>query len=137
MIISHSHKFIFCHAPKTGGTTIEHLLKKYNNSQKVNGHASMKFASNILGHDIFVNYFKFGCVRNPWSLEVSRYFYIRNTPNHPRHSWAKNDFKTFINTFAEKMKNMNFNESPTSIKPSSLKKERLLKLCFFVSLNLL
>ena len=41
---------------------------------------------------------------------MSRYFYIRNTPNHPRHSWAKNDFKTFINTFAEKMKNMNFNQ---------------------------
>ena len=106
MLISEKHKFVFCHLPKTGGSTIRKLLNKHGyipkNNHGTSTHSNLKFALDYLGSDKFINYFKFGSILNPWALEVSRYFYIRKSHKHQRHSWADElDFNSFVNKFAE------------------------------------
>lgn len=70
-MISHEHKFIFVHIPRTGGTSIEqqfgHNLK---NGRK---HWNLQNCKNYLDYQTFNNYFKFSFVRNPWSRMVSLY----------------------------------------------------------------
>ena len=102
MMISDSHKFIFCHLPKTGGSSITILLSPYANchvNKNNRIHSSMDEIYRIVGRDKFTQYFKFCSVRNPWSLTVSRYFFLKNQPNHPQHKLARSSFGSFINNF--------------------------------------
>ena len=58
MIISHEHKFIFFHIPKTGGSSLTKYLCKYGKKLK---HPGPHFTYSNLNRD----FFRFGFVRNP------------------------------------------------------------------------
>ncbi len=111
MILSHSKRFIFIHGPKVAGKSIKAALEPYNSrpyrlapylalpkylgkkpkifSGCFRGHSSALKLAQQLPESIFNEYFKFGFVRNPWDREVSRYFYILKTTDHPKHQKIK------------------------------------------------
>lgn len=92
-MISHTHRCIFVHIPKTGGTSIEDVLwpgtrsesdlwmgfvSRFHNKYQTGGLQHL-LASQIrteVGDDIFSSYFKFVVVRNPWDRLVSQYSYL-------------------------------------------------------------
>lgn len=83
-MISHSHKFIFIHIPKTGGTTVESLLKDYGVLLQGRGnfhsiyfkHIPTEKLETMMG-DEYQRYFKFSFVRNPWDWLISIYEFCR------------------------------------------------------------
>ncbi|WCN11904.1 sulfotransferase family 2 domain-containing protein [Marinomonas mediterranea] len=74
MYISRQHNFIFCHVPRTGGTSLfEHIRQHVKDTERVFlQHLSMKEGKVILGEE-FDTFFKFALVRNPWERFVSWY----------------------------------------------------------------
>tara|TARA_A100001037_G_scaffold106674_1_gene96929 strand:+ start:4022 stop:4624 length:603 start_codon:yes stop_codon:yes gene_type:complete len=81
MIVSHSNKFIFVKIPKTAGESLVSLLQPYAdmnmwNSDRGN-HEKIQEVKKELPPQDFEDYYKFAVVRNPWSLRVSRYFYLK------------------------------------------------------------
>jgi hypothetical protein len=110
MLISYSHKFLFVHVWKAAGTSIRESLRPFGHdpsktpanrflracrlgwtwpaskSKVFDSHISARELRDRLPRGVFRKFFKFGFVRNPWELLVSRYHYILQTPTHPRHS---------------------------------------------------
>ena len=91
MIISHEHKFIFIHIPKTGGASMtQTVAKNYPDSLIWSNNPAFGDPPPFLKtHEKTVNvkkyllrdnlnwgeYFKFCTVRNPWARAVSYYFF--------------------------------------------------------------
>jgi hypothetical protein len=102
-MVSHKHKCIFVHIPKTAGTSIENIL-----SDRPNGEISLPRISSVTNyreftgwdnvnmywlqhatmqqiHDDYIGdfrgYFKFAIVRNPWERTISDYIWIQKTMN--------------------------------------------------------
>ena len=79
-MISHKHRCIFVHIPKTGGTSIEKIFPDSRRSVMHHKHRTLQELEDLnkLGKD----YFKFSFVRNPWDLTVSMYhmMWVRQTP---------------------------------------------------------
>lgn len=84
MIISHELKFIFISNGKTGTTSIEAVLNKYqdcyNYDIEIPGlflkkHIPPRVLKPLLGSKVWDQYFKFCFVRNPWDWFVSQYFH--------------------------------------------------------------
>jgi hypothetical protein len=73
-MISHKHKLIFVHLPRTGGTAIESVIcgKSWGKIDKKTKHVDWKVAKKIYKKE-WDGYLKFGVVRNPWDLMVSLY----------------------------------------------------------------
>jgi Sulfotransferase family len=100
-MISHHHKFIMVHVPKTAGTSIEKIfgVQYYNDDEKPKpigfefeqekSNQKLTFShpkhfrfmdyEKFLSDQIMLRYFKFSFVRNPWDLMVSKYEYGRST----------------------------------------------------------
>ena len=105
MIISHRHKFIFIHIPKTGGTSITKALMPFLGIKDLTGkdshedplyhHRTAQEIKKIVGEKIWNSYFKFAVVRNPWDLMVSEFHYFKNTPY----------LKNIVPKYDEKIKN--------------------------------
>ena len=73
-MISHKHKYIFIHIPKTGGTSVEMSLKRHNLvdedfSQGVHVH------HDSVDKKIANSYYTFAIKRNPWERFVSIWSY--------------------------------------------------------------
>jgi len=71
MLISHSNKLIFVHIQKTGGSTVEKVLKT-----QISDIQSLGCKHNFVINEIdtvnkYSHYFKFAFVRNPWDRLVS------------------------------------------------------------------
>jgi hypothetical protein len=93
-MISRRHRCIFVHIPRTGGTSIEHMLwpeprseadlwwgyiSRYRNRHQT-GALQHLFARHIrqeVGQQTFSAYFKFAMVRNPWEKALSQYLYLQ------------------------------------------------------------
>jgi len=71
-MISHQHKFLFIHVPRTGGSSIEYQFD-YKEGQEKNKHWNLNSWKNHLNSEDFESYFKFTFVRNPWDILISKY----------------------------------------------------------------
>ncbi len=88
-MVSHRHKFIFFHIPKTGGTSIEtvitdascELLKNTHHPAVTSplNHLTLQqmLDCGFVTRDIMTSYFKFCIVRNPWGRAVSQVAYLK------------------------------------------------------------
>src|SRR5688500_16256392 len=79
MLISEKKKFIFVHVQKTGGVTLQQVLREHAPDTRLwhgrHGHASTGVAD--IGRARWERYFSFAFVRNPWDRLVSHYAMIR------------------------------------------------------------
>ena len=101
MIVSHKHKFIFIHIPKTGGTTIASAMP---GNIQFKYHAKARHIKDDF--TMYNDYFSFAFVRNPWDRLYSIYtfnqrfvkrhvhtpIYETNGLNH----YFECDFKTWL-----------------------------------------
>jgi len=125
MPISHNHKCLFIHIPKTGGISWRNMLgikedSILNETNKMVVHGCTGLSRDhprvfekmhflmihlmqlkLVDKETFNNYFKFAFVRNPWDKLVSSYY----------HHWHKyfNNFDLFINKLIEPLEYINKN----------------------------
>lgn len=117
MYVSVEKNFIFVHVAKTGGQALKQALRPYA-VRKARGqwrrllshlpvqegldvqfgpHASIRWARLKLPRSFFEGAFKFGLVRNPYDLAVSRYAFVRGEDDHHRHKDAQSQsFADFL-----------------------------------------
>jgi hypothetical protein len=109
MFVSVEKNFIFVHVAKTGGQALKRALRPYA-VKKASGqwrrllshlpveegfdvqfgpHASIRWARLKLPRAFFEGAFKFGLVRNPYDLAVSRYAFVSGNCKHHRHKDAQ------------------------------------------------
>lgn len=91
-MISHTHKFIFIHIPKTGGTSIEKVLSRYQTNNESRLHIPLGYYDDSLYRD----YYKFAFVRNPWEKLVSQYFFTQKLKEKRGLPPYNKSFKEFI-----------------------------------------
>ena len=114
MPISHKHKTIFVHIPKTAGTSIEKILGIGGINKKVLRthekilinkiqYAPQHFTATILKNNIWCkdhwnDYFKFSIVRNPYTRVLSEYFWTKGkTKQHL--AFDHKSFDNFLSRF--------------------------------------
>ena len=72
-MISHAHKFIFIHIPKTGGLSVVDALMPYcDEKEYTHGHP---YQSTYYDFCDAGNYYQFSFVRNPWARAFSTFNY--------------------------------------------------------------
>lgn len=93
-MISHKHKAIFVHIPKTSGTSIEDVIwpkprreselwmgfvAPFRNKYQTGGlqHLLARQIRQEVGKETFESYFKFTIVRNSWDKVISQYSFLR------------------------------------------------------------
>lgn len=78
-MISHKHKCIFLHIPKSGGLSLNNALSKKIHVEKEfkTGHRRYEDYINHFGKNI-LTYYSFTFVRNPWDRLVSSFHYLKN-----------------------------------------------------------
>lgn len=111
MLISHQHRFLFVHVPKTAGLSIASALDNHTHHpervwfnrglsrlgininhygpttwRRERVHASAQRIRSVFGEKVFDRCFKFAFVRNPWDRLVSYYHYVSSKDNHHRKS---------------------------------------------------
>jgi hypothetical protein len=113
MLISYTHKFIFVHVGKTGGTSIREALEPYSEEPerfricrppKLSGsrpnimytiwrtlllHPRARDIRRELPPDVYANFYKFAFVRNPWDWQVSMYHFLLREPTAAKHAEVK------------------------------------------------
>lgn len=96
LISNNSFNLILEHCPY--GNLINKYLISNKIFNKTNSHWPAEKIKNNIDDNIWQNYFKFGFVRNPWSLQVSVYYYIKQHPNHYEHQRVMKlkNFKGFV-----------------------------------------
>jgi chondroitin 4-sulfotransferase 11 len=101
VIVSQRAQCIFVHIQKTGGSSIEKLLRAHDSaigSHLHNGrrHLSALEMEAIIAPDIWNSYFKFAFVRNPWDRLVSWYHMCTQAVHHNNFSrYIKDNAPTF------------------------------------------
>ena len=112
-MISFQKQFLFVHVPRTGGNSIQSVLKDYSEDEivalrgeqdgierfglrnpkyKIKKHSTLAEYRDALGEEQFGNLYKFTCVRNPWDRMISYYF----RPTRRTNAWDKKEFKKMV-----------------------------------------
>ena len=118
MIISHKHKFIFIRPRKTAGTTMQNVLSQicgdddivtsgYDDGNKNidqscwdgHPHPHLWDVKQLVGEDIWREYFKFTFVRNPFDITVSRFFWNIKGKGQKGYDTTKEDFKRWFQEY--------------------------------------
>jgi len=93
-MLSINKKFLFIHVPKTGGNSIQKILKKYsednitigehqdgierfgvqNREYKTVKHSPLSYYKAVIEPELYKKLFKFATIRNPWDRIISFYF---------------------------------------------------------------
>jgi hypothetical protein len=106
VVVSHEHEYIFIHNYKVAGSSIKRALRDDRSPwrkayvhlrnrlgdvvgddywQTFHSHATAREVRDALPDGLWEEYYTFGFVRNPWSWQVSLYFYMLQTPEHYQH----------------------------------------------------
>ncbi|MEM7670151.1 MAG: sulfotransferase family 2 domain-containing protein [Pseudomonadota bacterium] len=123
MIVSHAHRFVFVHAPKTGGTSLATALERHlvdgditigdtplakdwrkrfrdrpKRDPRIWKHSTLAEIERWLGADALVGYRVVTLVRDPWDRLVSYYHWARAQDwDHPVTRAARTlDFNAFV-----------------------------------------
>ncbi|MBB5352646.1 hypothetical protein HNR46_002894 [Haloferula luteola] len=112
-MISLKHQFLFIHVPKTGGNSIQNILKDYseddivimgehqdgverfevrNANYQITKHATLAEYREVLDRATFEKLFKFATLRNPWDMMISFYF----SPHRKVSAWDRDDFLSLL-----------------------------------------
>jgi hypothetical protein len=113
-MISLSKRFLFVHVPKTGGNSIQGVLKQYsedrivadaphqdgierfevaNDRYSTHKHASLAEYHAAMEPAIYTGLYKFSVIRNPWDWMISLYF----SPHRGETAWNRDAFMTVVN----------------------------------------
>jgi len=108
-MISIQKKFLFIHVPKTGGNSIQNILRDYsedeivtlakhqdgierfevrNREYNITKHSSLSHYKSILDSKTYHSLFKFATIRNPWDMMISYYF----SPHRGISEWNRDNF---------------------------------------------
>ena len=123
-MISHKHKCVFIHIPKTGGMSMEQMLgvdvlKFHQHSRSLVKHGTPfnEYYKKYFNQDL--GYFKFTIVRNPWDRAVSIFYHEKKM-----NQTNPNKRRRLIVDFCKKYKNKAFSEF---IKSKLINKSHTLK----------
>lgn len=116
-MISIERKFLFIHIPKTGGNSLQYILKNYsedkivtlaeyqdgierftirNDQYAITKHSTLNHYKQVMPPDTFNPLFKFSTIRNPWDMCISFYF----SAHRGKVAWNRDDFKETIQNIA-------------------------------------
>jgi len=122
-MISHAHRCIFLHIPKTGGTSVEDAIwppaaqrtpadlwmgfvDEFHNRYQTGGlqHLLATQVRDAVGAPTFGAYFKFAVVRNPWDKAVSQFAFMQRREDLRRFigMQADDSFKHYLALIARK-----------------------------------
>src|ERR1700754_2971202 len=114
-MISQSKNFLFVHVPKTGGNSIQSIVKAYSEDEIISRdphqdgverfevlnatfgfltHSPLSEDKEKVPPESYARLFKFACVRNPWERAVSYYF----SPYRGVSAYDKGEFLSFMKT---------------------------------------
>lgn len=127
MIISHKHRFIFIHGPKTAGTSIADALIPVcgrddiivqHRSHGLNKHDGSARICEFAGQEAWNSYFKFTFERNPWDKMVSLYC-MQIDPDH----WRRKDVSKWTQ-FRDSLRRRKVANNPPSFRQWLLRKHK-------------
>ena len=105
LAISHKHRLIFMHIPKTAGTSIVSLLKELDKDLFVRmGHPLANEWKQFREED-YRDYRWFTVCRNPYDRLVSAFFYIKNSGQNKNDKLLRDSFGLADVEFAEFVRN--------------------------------
>lgn len=108
-MISIEKRFLFIHVPKTGGNSIQNILKDYsednivvlakhqdgierfevrNSKYNITKHSTLSHYKSVLDVNTYRSLFKFAIIRNPWDMMISYYF----SPHRGITEWNRKNF---------------------------------------------
>ena len=114
-MISLRKQFLFVHVPKTGGNSIQNILKNHsedeivtprphqdgierfevrNSTYKITKHSTLSHYKSVIDAATYRSLFKFAVMRNPWDMMISYYF----SPHRAVTEWNRNDFIELMKT---------------------------------------
>jgi len=100
VLLSDSHRFVFVHIYKAGGSSIVSALGKYSIIDKPYHSTAAQIRSTLFppgGSRVWSDYFKFTFARNPWAFCVSLFFWLQQNAQHDMCAFVRSlDFLSFL-----------------------------------------